>query len=110
VAQVFVFLRIRGQGSELVDLVLLGSQCLDEVDGRGELAQFLIESAAAAWIMIDRLVDQAEEVGVAVLEGGDAVLHDLEEVRGELLVGVTWSSMIRRGRRRSSGRWRGKTL
>lgn len=91
-----------------MDLVPLGSQGLDKMDRRGELAQFLIKSAAAAWIVIDRLVDQAEEVGVAVLDGGDAALHDLVEVRGELLVGIISSFMI--WRRRSSRRRRGKPL
>lgn len=66
-----------------MDLVLLGSQGLDEVDGRGELEQFLIESAAdaaaSAWVVIHRLVEETEEVEVAVLDEGDASLHDLEE-------------------------------
>lgn len=39
---------------------------------------------------------------MAVLDGGDASLHDLEEVRGELLVGMIsmiWRSSRRRRRR-----------
>lgn len=54
------------------------------MDRRGELTQFLVRVGVGVVVVIivvrGGLVDEAEEVGMAVLDAGDVSLHDLEEV------------------------------